>query len=61
MTVPFGCAATLKLPCAGEEVLSDSANPMFARVEDGLCVLEPGHYSVAYKTDRSLDCGMQNL
>ncbi len=61
VTVPFGCAATLKLPCAGEEVLTDSANPMFARVEDGLCVLEPGHYSVAYKTDRSLDCVSQNL
>lgn len=54
VTVPFGCSASLRLPLAGEAVYEDKDNPMFARVEEGLCILEPGSYSVAYKTTELL-------
>ncbi len=54
MTVPFGCSASLRLPLAGEAVYEDKDNPMFARVEEGLCILEPGSYSVAYETTEPL-------
>lgn len=54
VTVPFGCSASLRLPLAGEAVYEDKDNPMFARVEEGLCILEPGSYSVAYKTTEPL-------
>ena len=54
VTVPFGCSASLRLPLAGEAVYEDKDNPMFARVEEGLCILEPGSYSVAYETTEPL-------
>ena len=46
--VPFGCTARLVLPYAPAEVFADTQNPMFARVEDGVCHLEAGRYSVSY-------------
>lgn len=54
VTVPFDCTAALRLPLAGEEVYEEKENPMFAKVEGGLCILEPGTYSVAYRTTESL-------
>ena len=52
--VPFGCTARLTLPHAGKEVVSDTENPMFAQVEDGVCILKPGRYHVAWETDEPL-------
>lgn len=46
--VPFGCTARLVLPGASGGVFADTQNPMFAKVEDGVCHLEAGRYSVAY-------------
>ena len=54
VTVPFGCSASLRLPCAGEAVYGDRSNPMFAQVKEGLCILEPGTYSVAYEISEPL-------
>ncbi len=54
VTVPFGCTAELTLPFAGEDVLSDTRNPMFAEVQDGVCHLKPGSYSVRYQTARCM-------
>lgn len=55
VTIPFGCTARLKLPHAGEEIFAEGReNPILARVEDGLCVLEAGTYQIAYETDESL-------
>lgn len=54
VSVPFGCEATLRLPMAGPEVLEDKTNPMFARVQDGICYLEPGEYTVTYETTAPL-------
>lgn len=54
VSVPFGCCATLRLPQAPLELLtvkdqeSGIRNPIFARVENGLCYLEPGDYTVEY-------------
>ncbi|MCD8074826.1 MAG: glycoside hydrolase family 78 protein [Lachnospiraceae bacterium] len=50
VTVPFGCSATLQLPMAGTETYEEKENPMFACVEDGICYLEPGTYTVSYAT-----------
>ena len=52
--VPFGCSAQLVLPKAKEETFTDSQNPMFADVKDGVCYLEPGSYAVSYETTESL-------
>ena len=54
VSVPFGCSAELILPLAGEEVYQDAENPMFAHVENGICHLAPGKYSVTYALTRSL-------
>lgn len=50
VTVPFGCSAALRLPCAKEETFADRSNPMFADVREGICYLEPGTYRVSYET-----------
>ncbi len=47
--VPFGCQALLHLPYAPDAVYGEKANPMFAQVRDGACVLEPGEYQVSYE------------
>ena len=52
VAVPFGGSAKLVLPMAGEEVFHDRQNPMFAEVENGVCLLKPGQYSVSYQTSR---------
>ena len=52
--IPFGCEGRLTLPCAPESLYQDSSNPMFRNVKDGVCILEPGEYSVSYQTDRPL-------
>ena len=49
VTVPFGCTATLALPCAESE---DYAG--VGEILDGVCWLKPGSYTVRYETDRSL-------
>lgn len=55
VTVPFGCSASLKLPWAKEEIFARKDNPMFARVEDGLCILGPGTYRICYETSEPLN------
>ena len=52
--IPFGCEGRLTLPCAGAAVYQDSANPMFADVRDGVCILAPGEYQVSYETEQIL-------
>ena len=52
--IPFGCEGRLTLPCVPESLYQDSSNPMFRNVKDGVCILEPGEYSVSYQTDRPL-------
>lgn len=54
ITVPFGCEGLLTLPYAGDEVLCDASNPMFADVREGVCHLMPGEYVAVYHTDRPL-------
>lgn len=54
VTVPFGCSAALRLPCAKEETFDDRKNPMFADVREGICYLEPGTYQVSYETSEPL-------
>lgn len=54
VTVPFGCLADLTLPYAPESLYRDGSNPMFAHVENGVCRLEAGRYSVSYETTRPL-------
>lgn len=54
VNVPFGCSADLTLPFAGEEVYKDTENPMFADVENGVCHLMPGVYTVSYELTESL-------
>lgn len=54
VTVPFGCSAAVKLPHAKEEVFAARENPMLARVENGLCMLESGTYQISYETDEPL-------
>lgn len=56
VSVPFGCGAALRLPQASPEALAAQGrqaganNPIFAKVKDGLCYLEPGDYMVEYQT-----------
>ncbi len=54
VTVPFGCKAELMLPYAPEGLFGDKGNAMFAHVEDGICYLEAGDYSVSYEATRPL-------
>jgi alpha-L-rhamnosidase len=53
-SIPFGCTAELVLPFAPETIYSDSRNPMFLCVKDGVCHLTPGEYSVSYETTETL-------
>ncbi len=63
VSVPFGCSATLRLPQATPEAVAGQAdgkkNPVFAKVRDGLCYLEPGDYRVEYQTMEALDAETQ--
>ncbi len=54
ITVPFGCYAELKLPLFPEEKEKQEKNPVFADFRDDICHLQPGTYSVAYKTKESI-------
>ena len=42
------------LPYAPEGLFGDKGNAMFAHVEDGICYLEAGDYSVSYEATRPL-------
>ena len=48
-SVPFGGRAKVVLPGASEEIFQDKANPLFAHVENGICVAEAGDYHVEYE------------
>jgi alpha-L-rhamnosidase len=54
VSVPFGCEATIQLPMAAAETYNDSANPMLNDIRNGVCHLQPGEYSINYKTIESL-------
>lgn len=54
--VPFGCEAELILPFAKAETYEDRTNPMFAKTENGVCILGPGCYSITYETEKPLYC-----
>ena len=54
VTVPFGCQADVTLPYAPESLYGDKENAIFAHVEDGVCRLEAGSYSVTYETTAPL-------
>lgn len=52
--VPFGGQAELRLPLAPDVVLAHKDNPMIANVQDGICILEAGHYQIEYHLTKSL-------
>lgn len=52
--VPFGGQAELVLPYVPEEVLKDQTNPVAAKVQNGICILEPGVYQIQYQMTKSL-------
>lgn len=52
--VPFECQARLKLPYVKPETFTNSENPMFADVQDGICVLTAGTYEACYETAEPL-------
>ncbi len=52
--VPFGCQARLVLPYARPETFTDCQNPMFADVQDGICILTAGVYETVYETTEPL-------
>ena len=52
--VPFGGQAELVLPYVLEEVLKDQTNPVAAKVQNGICILEPGVYQIQYQMTKSL-------
>lgn len=54
VTIPFQCSAFLHLPLAPQEVYADKANPMFADVQDGVCHLPAGTYTVSYRLTEPL-------
>ncbi len=54
VTVPFNCHAVLTLPLAPQEVYADEKNPMFAEVQDGVCHLQAGTYTVSYRLVKPL-------
>lgn len=54
VSVPFGGRAKLRLPLAGEELYEQQDNTMLARVQGGICLLEPGEYTVSYELSKSL-------
>ena len=54
VTVPFGCQADVALPYAPESLYGDKENAIFAHVEDGVCRLEAGSYSVTYEATAPL-------
>jgi alpha-L-rhamnosidase len=53
-SIPFGCTAELILPFAPTDIYSDSRNPMFSCVKNGICHLTAGEYSVSYETTKTL-------
>lgn len=54
VSVPFGGKAELHLPLAPEAVMKEKGNPMFGNVQEGVCMLEAGSYSVSYQLTRSM-------
>ena len=46
--VPFGCTARLTLPLWPGTV--EAGNPIFAKMESGVCILAPGDYALTYET-----------
>lgn len=54
VSVPFGGKAELHLPLASESVMQEKSNPMFADVQDRVCILEAGAYRVSYELTQSL-------
>lgn len=54
ITVPFGCAAELKLPFATEKCYEQPGNPDITRSQDGKYLLESGIYEFCYETTQSL-------
>lgn len=54
VSVPFGAKAELHLPLAPKSVMEEKGNPMFGDVQEGVCMLEAGEYSVSYRLIRSL-------
>ena len=54
LTVPFGCEADVILPYAPEDLSAKDNNVLFAKVQDGVCHVGPGHYEVSYETKKPL-------
>ncbi len=54
VSVPFGGKAELYLPLAPKSVMEEKDNPMFGNVQEGVCMLEAGEYSVSYQLIWSL-------
>lgn len=52
--VPFGAEAEICLPFAPEELWTDRENPLFAKVQDGICRVKAGSYQVEYTLTKSL-------
>lgn len=46
-TVPFGCTAKICLPDAPDDIYT-TQNPMFSSVENNVCVVSSGDYTVTY-------------
>ena len=49
VTVPFGAKAQVILPYAPDSVYHDTDNPLFETVENGICCVKAGQYTVTYK------------
>lgn len=49
VTVPFGAKAQVILPYAPDSVYHDTENPLFETVENGICCVKAGQYTVTYK------------
>ena len=49
VTVPFGAKAQGILPYAPDSVYHDTDNPLFETVENGICCVKAGQYTVTYK------------
>ena len=52
--MPFGCEADVILPYAPEDLSAKDNNVLFAKVQDGVCHVGPGHYEVSYETTKPL-------
>ena len=67
LTVPFGGSAEVILPYAPESVYSDTENPLFETVKNGICYVKAGEYEVTYEATKplkerySVDSTMEDL